>query len=249
MNEEHERIEELLAGYALLGLSGEDAIEADRLLSEHVPSCPLCRETMAGFQAVAGELALAPTPVEPPELLLPRIRRSIADVPVRRGRSASLVAVAASVAALLALGGLSLSLGSRVSRAEAQRGKLLGLMQALQRPGANHVSLQPQGTASPGMQGSASPMMEVSGPSLEHMYVVGQDVPQPAPGNEYRLWLGSGGTFQAVEGGTFLPEDGLVVLELTVDPSRYDEILITEEPAGSNPSTPSTGGHVWHAGL
>jgi len=242
VNEEHERIEELLAGYALLGLSGEDAIEADRLLSEHVPSCPLCRETTAGFQAVAGELALAPTPVVPPELLLPRIRRSIADVPVRRRRSASLVAVAASLAALLALGGLSLSLGSRVSKAEAQRGKLLDVMQALQRPGANHVSLQPQGPASAGM-------MEVSGPSLEHMYVVGQDVPEPAPGNEYRLWLGSGGTFQPVEGGTFLPENGLVVLELTVDPSRYDEILITEEPVGSNPSTPSSDGHIWRAGL
>ena len=41
MNEDHVRIQELMAGYVLDGLSGEDAVEADRLLSEHVPSCPL----------------------------------------------------------------------------------------------------------------------------------------------------------------------------------------------------------------
>jgi hypothetical protein len=38
MSEDHVRIQELLAGYVLDGLSGEDAVEADRLLSEHVPS-------------------------------------------------------------------------------------------------------------------------------------------------------------------------------------------------------------------
>src|SRR6059036_381924 len=75
MNEDHDRIEEMLAGYVLLGLSGEDAVEADRLLSEHVPSCPRCRDAMAGFQAVAGDLALAVSPAQPPDLVLPRIRR------------------------------------------------------------------------------------------------------------------------------------------------------------------------------
>ena len=38
MTEDHERIDELLAGYVLLSLSGEDAAEADRVLIDHVPS-------------------------------------------------------------------------------------------------------------------------------------------------------------------------------------------------------------------
>jgi hypothetical protein len=118
MNEDHERTEELLAGYVLLGLSGEDAMEADRLLSEHVPSCPLCRDQVAGFQAVAGDLALAVSPAQPPDLLLPRIRRGVAETPVRRRNRASLVAVAAGVAAIVGVAGLSVQLGGRVSRTE-----------------------------------------------------------------------------------------------------------------------------------
>src|SRR5207247_8260206 len=87
MAEDHDRIEEMLAGYVLLGLSGEDAVEADRLLSEHVPSCPRCRDAMAGFQAVAGDLALAVSPAQPPDLVLPRVRRGGAEAPGRRRRA------------------------------------------------------------------------------------------------------------------------------------------------------------------
>jgi len=45
VTEDHERIDELLAGYVLLSLSGEDAAEADRILVDHVPSCATCRAT------------------------------------------------------------------------------------------------------------------------------------------------------------------------------------------------------------
>jgi len=144
VNEDHERIEELLAGYALLGLSGEDAVEADRLLSDHVPSCPRCRDAVAGFQDVAGELALAAAPAAPPELLLPRIRRDVARIPLSRRRRAPVAAVA-GVVAVVSLAGLSASLGNRVSRAEAQRGQLLEVMQVLGQSGAHPVGLQSQG--------------------------------------------------------------------------------------------------------
>ena len=40
MTETHEAIEELLVGYVLRSLSGEDAARADHLLSDHVPHCP-----------------------------------------------------------------------------------------------------------------------------------------------------------------------------------------------------------------
>src|SRR6266540_2959742 len=192
MNEDHDRIQELLAGYVLLSLSGEDAVEADRLLSEHVPSCPLCRDQVAGFQAVAGDLALAVSPVQPPDLLLPRIRRGVDETPIRGRHRASLVAVAAGVAAGL---------------------------------------------------------VEVSGPGLQLMYVIGRDAPMPSSGRVYQLWLGANGTFVRVEDGWFVPEDGLVLLELAADTARYDEILITEERIGDAPASPSHVGHSWYASL
>jgi hypothetical protein len=241
VNQDHERIEELLAGYVLLSLSGEDAIEADLLISEHVPSCPMCRDTMAGFQTLAGDLALAPEPSRPPELLLQRIRHSITEAPVRRRRSASFVAVAAGVAALVALSGLSLSLGNRASKAEQIRGQLLDVLGTLQQPGVNHVSLEPQGQ-------TTQALLAVSGPGLEHMYIVGRDVPYPAAGRAYQLWLGSNGTFTRV-GTEFVPEEGLVCLSLTFNPAPFDEILITEESVGSLPPAPSQDSLVWHASL
>jgi len=241
MNEDHVRIQELMAGYVLDGLSGEDAVEADRLLSEHVPTCPLCRDQLAGFQAVAGDLALAVSPAQPPDLLLPRIRRGVAET-VRRRRRASLVAVAAGVAAIVGLAGLSVQLGGRVSRTEQQRGRLLAAMEVLQQPGANPVSLESQGQTAAGL-------VEDSGPGLQLMYVIGRDVPMPSAGRVYQLWLGTNGTFVHVEDGRFVPEDGLVLLELTVDTARYDEILVTEERMGDAPASPSHAGHTWHAFL
>ena len=57
MIEDHERIEELLAGYALRSLDGPDAEDADRLLADHVPTCLTCRRTIADFREVTGDLA------------------------------------------------------------------------------------------------------------------------------------------------------------------------------------------------
>jgi hypothetical protein len=244
VNQEHDRIEELLAGYVLLSLSGEDAIEADRLLSEHVPSCPMCRETLAGFQSVAGELALAADPVRPPDLVLPRIRRDLGPPPsVRRPRrGAWLVATAAGVALLAALGGLSLSLGNRVSKAESDRGRLLDAIGAMQQAGANPVSLLDQTGTQRGGE-----LVEISGPNLERMYLVGHDVPTPAPGHAYQLWLGTNGRFVPV-GEMFLPDNGLVVVELAIPAGAgYDAVAITEEPEGSRPTTP--GQFRWGATL
>ena len=84
---DHERIEELLAGYVLQSLSGEDAARADWLLARHVPSCSRCREILVDFQAVTGDLALTAQPLEPPETLLPRLQPSRLGQPRAPGRS------------------------------------------------------------------------------------------------------------------------------------------------------------------
>ncbi len=242
MAEDHERIEELLAGYAVMSLSGEDAIEANRLLAEHVPSCPMCRDTLAGFQAVAAELGFAATPVAPPDLLLPGIRHELgASRRVRRHLGSS-VAIAAGVAALVGMAALSMSLGTRATRAESHLQRLSSFVDAVARSGAAPVRLDSATASGPRM-------IEVSGPSLEQMIVTGQGIPQPGPNAEYVLWLGSDAGYRAVRG--FVPDErGFVWVRFAVDPAPFDRILITEERQGAWPDRPTTSApHVWQASL
>jgi len=108
LTESHESIEELLAGYVLRSLSGEDAARADHLLSDHVPQCPACRDSLAVFQAVTADLALEAAPVRPPDTLLPRLHRDL-GAQDRRRRPVAVFAVAASVVAVVGVAGLALS--------------------------------------------------------------------------------------------------------------------------------------------
>ena len=246
MTEDHERIDELLAGYALLSLSGEDAAEADRLLAEHVPGCARCRRTLEEFKALSGDLALATPPADPPETMLPRIHRAMDEVPLegRRPRRGALVAVAASAVALVAMGGLSVVLGNRLNDAETRAGTALEILSAMQSPGAQPVNIAPRG-ATP----SESGMVEVSAPEIRTIYVAAKDCPEPAQGHAYQLWLGSDGEWVPV-GDMFLPENGVVLLELSdVDVSRFDAIWITEEIGGMRPTEPNTEWHSWSAPL
>ena len=245
MTEDHERIDELLAGYVLLALTGPDAEEADRLLSEHVPSCTRCSATLADLQVVAGELALAAAPIAPPETLLPRLHRAIDDVPLtgRAPRRGAFVALAASVVALVAMGGLSLTLGNRLSDAETRAGTALEILSVMRSPGAQPVNLAPQGETP-----ASSGLVEVSAPNVRRLYLAAENCPEPAPGKAYQLWLGSDGTWIPV-GAMFRPDNGVVLLELEVDTSTYDEIWITEESTSTIPQHPNTDGHSWRAEL
>lgn len=240
MNEDHERIEELLAGYVLLGLSGEDAEAADRALVEHVPGCPSCRETLAEFQAVAGDLALAAQPVPPPELLLPRVRRGLEPrSAMPRRRFPTFVAAAAGVVAVLGLGTWNITLGVQKANVAERNTLMQQALDVAARPDASQTSLA--GSAS---TAAAPSMTEISAPGVERIYLIGRDLPQPASGSVYRVWLGSGG--QWTFAGEFLPEPGVTVLELLFDPTRFDSIVVTEEPEGSATDRPA-GPERWSA--
>lgn len=239
----HERIEELLAGYALLSLSGEDAAEADRLLTDHVPSCPTCRRTLSSFQALSGELALAVDPEPPPDLVLTRIHRGIQEVPLAGGpsRRGAFVALAASVVALVVMGGLSFAMVTRASRAEDERSLAIELLELMQSPGVSPVTVDPQaGTP------SASTFLGV--PDIRRFYLLADDCPEPRSGHAYQLWLGDDGSFTPF-GEMFVPSGGSVLIRLTVDVARFDEIWITEEVAGSQPRAPNTDGRSWRGPL
>jgi hypothetical protein len=246
MEREHERIEELLAGYALLALDGPDAAEADRLLAEHVPTCLLCRQSLADFQAVSGDLALAVEPRALPDLVLPRIHHGMDEVPLTgRSRRGAYAALIASVAALVAMGGLSLTMSSRANRAESRAQTALEILNALSAPNAASATLAPQGSTP-----NTSSFLEVAKPEVRTVYLVTGSCPQPAEGMAYQLWLGSGGSFVPY-GRPFRPDElGRVMLELEVDVARYDEIWITEERLGTPAAVPNTSSaHQWRASL
>jgi anti-sigma-K factor RskA len=234
MIDNHDEIEELLAGYAMRSLSGEDAERADRVLTEHVPTCPMCRDTLNDFQAAAADLAFDAPAVEPPDLLIGRLRRDVHAEPMAgserhgRGRTVALIASAASIVALLVMGGISLSFIDRTSTAEDQRALITQALAEASSAGAAPVSLDGSGEGS---------MVEISNPNLERLYLMGQ-CHEPAPGYVYRLWLGQNGQFDYQ--GDFAPERGYVVLTFTVDVGRYDQLVITEEPANARPTQPSS---------
>lgn len=227
MTDDHARIEELLAGYALDGLSGEDAVTAERLLADHVPGCARCRSTLDAFAAVRGELGLASAPMTPPETLLPRLHRELGPRGGRRN-PARLVAVAASVALVVGLGGIGLTRLVDTNGATLTQLSAADIGQALQladREGATTTDL--------------GPATEVSAPGLDHFYVYSEDVPSPAPGQVYRLWLVRDDEARCL--GDFLPApDGTVVLRVEADPDEWDRVLVTTEPAGSTPVSPAS---------
>ena len=228
MSEDHEAIEELLAGYVLRSLSGEDAREAERLLTLHVPTCARCRTSLDELQAIVGDLALGASPLTPPELLLPRLHREMGPRS-RRLRPVAALATAAGIVAVVGLGGLAVTQGLDASDARNRAALFQGAIDAAARPDATLVPV--------------GPMTEVQAEGLRETYLYGSGIPEPAPGTVYRLWLGSGGTYSHVL--DFTPEKGVVILHLEFDPGEFDEILVTQEPAGSEPGEP--GDPLWRA--
>jgi hypothetical protein len=232
--EDHDEIEALLAGYVLRGLSGADAHRADALLSDHVPSCAHCRDALTRFQGISAELAFAADPLAPPDLLLTRLHRELRPRSRRRG-PVRIFAVAAGFVAVVGLTGLTVSQGMRAGGLQERANHLSNMLDLASRPDAQVTSLS--GTSSP------APLTEISAPGTEVFYLFGRDVPQPPPGQIYRVWLVAGEAATPV--GEFRPEDGLVAIRLAFDPTRYDEVWITVEPEASDPGDPSD--VVWRA--
>jgi anti-sigma-K factor RskA len=241
---DHERIEGLLAGYALHTLSEQDAAEADLLLAEHVPTCHTCLRTVSDFQTVTGDLALAADPVSPPDLVLGRIHRGIGQIPgVPLGRGSFVAALAVGVVALVAMGGLSFVMADRASEAQDDRSLALELLSVMNSPGVSPVNVGQEGSAA-----SAADFVGVPAPDFRRFYLIADVCPEPRPGHAYQLWLGDQGVFEPI-GEMFVPSGGSVLIRLTVDVARFDEVWITEELASTPPTSPNPSGRSWRASL
>jgi hypothetical protein len=232
-----DRIDELLAGYALRSLSGEDAAEADRLLSEHVPDCGRCRETLLAFSETVADLALGADPLPPPDTLLPRLHRELEPGTARQtpGRWA---VVASGVAAILVVGGVAVSMGMRAGNLQTSNDLLRDALAFSQRPGASTEPLGASALASP------APVSEITAPDEDHFFLIGEDVPEPPAGLVYGIWLSDG--TDLIFAGTFVPRQEMTVVDVPFDRSRFDRVVITLEVDGVvEPTAP--GEAVWEA--
>jgi hypothetical protein len=231
---EHDRVDELMAGYALRSLTGEDATEADRLLSQHVPGCARCKETLLALSDTVADLAFAADPIAPPETLLPRLHRELEPRGERPpvGRWAG---VAAGVAVVLVTGGLAVSQVLRAADLEDRNALFAQALRYSQRPGADSARLVETDAEDP------APLSQVAAPDVDHFFLVGSDVPPAPVGLAYGIWLSDG--VDAVFAGTFVPGPGVTVFKVPFDRSRFDRVLITLEIEGTVPTQP--GESLW----
>jgi hypothetical protein len=222
---DHDAADELLAGYVLGSLTGEDAEEADRLLTEHVPDCLTCRATLDAFQGVTGELGLMPDPVVPPDTLLPRLERELTGGQRRRVQGwgpARIVAGAAAAVVLMGVVGLSLLNDGGGPSEVLTKADLAQVNQLKAQPGAQSAPID----------SSVADAEEVEPPDGRELYVIGT-FEAAGPGFTYRLYAVADGSMTYL--GDLDPPTGVVAFHVAVDPSTVDSLLLRIEPMASPP--------------
>lgn len=225
MSWDHERVEELLAAYALGGLDREEAGLAERALIEHVPGCASCRAALEGFRQVAGELALAAPPASPPDTLRARLRREIVDpTPRRPHRWAGVAAVAAGLVLAGGLSGWNLTLAGRLSDAETQQTWIVDAVSTLGHPEAGLVRLRGP------LEGRLN-ILHI--PGERRMYLVASGMRRPDHG-VYRVWLVT--DEQIVPAASFVPKKGVVMMPVEQTLEEVKQILITHEVSADVPT-------------
>jgi hypothetical protein len=219
---DHERIEEMVAAFALGSLERGD--EAEHELLEHIPGCSSCRALFRDLREVAADLALAaPARPVPPSLeqrILARIRGEERPVvkPAVRSISMRTAAVAAAVALVLAggLGAWAASLSGRIARAERRAALAAAALSVVNDPNASVYSLT----------GGRGSLLLASRPGGRAV-LVGSGMPDPGEGKIYELWLLKDTKATAID--VFRPDDGAVVLPVDSDILAFDAVAVTIE--------------------
>ena len=227
---DHDAADELLAGYVLGSLTGPDAEEADRLLTEHVPDCLTCRATLDAFQGVTGELGLVADPLAPPETLLPRMERELTGGRTRRANlpswsPARIVAGAAAAVVLIGVVGLSLL---------NDGGDPSQLLTKADLAQVNQLKAQPETSVAP-ITSTVADAEEVEPSDHSELYVMGT-FEAAGPGFTYRLYAVRDGSTSYI--GDLNPPSGLVAFRVAVDPATVDGLILQVEPVASPPSEP-----------
>ncbi len=227
MSWEHERVEELLAARALGGLEGDDAALAERAVIEHIQECERCRRSHDAYRALAGDLGLAASPVEPPGALGVRLRRTIGAGRARHpGRARAWIAGAAAAVAIAGMAGLAswnLVLAESLGDTRLRQGWLVDAMTTLGDPGSEVVPLA-------GGTEARAAVMYVEG--REGLYLVAARLPETD--GVYRVWFVSGSDTWTP--GVLETDFGTGMLPVRTSIHRWDAVMVTEEPDTDSPT-------------
>jgi anti-sigma-K factor RskA len=248
----HSEFEELAAGYVLGALEPDDEHDFQR----HLDGCPACETTVRELEVVAGGLAYAAPPIDPPGALWAGIRREIqpeaaprGTIPVpitssapeararRRGRRL-LPGLAAAAALLLGLAMAVWNLSLRDDNA-AIRGRLAALERATQLandPSASLVALDD----TPGPEDAQATVITSSRQDRGVLLI--QSLPPLARDRVYELWcLPQGEIHKAQKALVFVPlrRQGVQALEFEVPVQPGTEFAITDEPGPHGSEQPT----------
>ena len=241
----HREFEELAAGYVLGALEPDDEHDFQR----HLDGCATCEATVRELEAVAGELAYAAPPVDPPDTLWAGIRRQIEPEAARRGatpgaapqRRASRrllpgLAAAAAILLVVALSVWNLSLRDENA---AVRDRLAALEQATQLandPSAKLVTMDEV----PGPEGAQATVIASSRQDRGVLLV--QSLPPLARDRVYELWgVPQGDIAKAQKALVFVPlrRQGVQALQFEVPIQPGTVFAITDEPGPDGSEKPT----------
>jgi Anti-sigma-K factor rskA len=227
MSWDHERVESLLAAGALGGLDGDEAELRERALLEHVPECERCRRAHEEYEALAGDLALAAVPVEPPDGLRARLRRTVRAGRSRRpGRTRAWIVGSAAAVAILGMASLAswnLVLADSLGDTRLRQGWLVDAMTTLGNPSSEVVPLG-------GGTDVTAAVMYVEG--REGLYLVAAHLPDTE--GVYRVWFVSAS--RTWSPGILETDFGTGMLPVDTSIERWDWVMVTEEPDTDSPT-------------
>jgi anti-sigma-K factor RskA len=225
MSWNHERVEELLSSHVLGGLDGDDAALAERALVEHIPECERCRRTLDELRTVAGDLALATGPVEPPDAVRVRLGRTVRRMR-RPGRARAWLTGAAAAVAIAGMAGLAswnIVLAESLDETRLRQGWLVDAMTTLGAPGSEVVPLS-------GGREARAALMYVEG--REGLYLIAARLPETE--GVYRVWFVSGS--RSWTPGVLETDFGTGMLPIQTSLQRWEAVMVTEEPDTDSPT-------------
>ena len=242
----HSEFEELAAGYVLGALEPDDEHDFQR----HLGGCATCEANVRELEAVAGELAYAVPPVDPPDTLWADIRREIQPEAAPRGatrrpartgrRGPRLLPGLAAAAAILMVAVLSVWNLSLRDENAAIRDRLAALERATQLANDPSTSLVTLDDA-PGLEGAQATVIASSRQDRGVLLV--ERLPPLARDRVYELWcVPEGDIDKAQKTLVFVPlrRQGVQALEFETPIQPGTAFAITDEPAPDGSEKPTT---------
>jgi anti-sigma-K factor RskA len=245
----HSEFEELAAGYVLGALEPDDEHDFQR----HLGGCATCEANVRELEAVAGELAYAVPPVDPPDTLWAGIRREIQPEAAPRGatqrpagparggrRGPRLLPGLAAAAAILMVAVLSVWNLSLRDENAAIRDRVAALERATQLANDPNASLVTMDEV-PGPEGAQATVIASSRQDRGVLLI--ESLPPLARDRVYELWgVPQGDIDQAQKALVFVPlrRQGVQALEFEVPIQPGTVFAITDEPGPDGSEKPTS---------